>query len=74
MICGMWESTELRDCYRLRGKSFCENCWPKLLDKYPILEKYDFDDSNSTWQIKEARENLPRINWKYILKDIKEQM
>ena len=73
-ICDMWESTELRDCFRLRGKSFCGDCWNKLLDKYPHLEDYDFEDSGSTWQLKEPEKKMPRIAWKTIISNMKEQM
>ena len=74
--CGMWESTELRDCYTLRGKSFCDNCYNKLIDKFPELADLDWNDSNSTWQVSEEEyartRGLPikkeiRVNWKKVI-------
>lgn len=70
----MWETTELRECFRLRGKTFCENCWGKLLDKHPELGELDFEDSGSTWQIPDPEPKVKiRIPWKAILSETFEE-
>ena len=81
--CGVWEDN-YNGSFSLRGKTFCSNCYNKLLDKFPELEDMDWNDSGSTWQVSEEEwakaKGLPipkkkRISWKTIIPaTFKEQM